>query len=191
MSAQRALGFAGGTAGVIQCRDIVGARQITWCDRAYRDHRGQEVDAVAGSAKREQTARTGYPGCEVGAAIPERVGIDNQNLGVRILDLKQLVLKRSQGMQPGDREPRQLRGDARAPGVGAVGGQELHARAGLQAQLHKNLLDAADQFGGAAIGERSARPAERGPIGIARQRPQCLSTDGRKRMKGIGHVSSK
>ena len=71
-------------------------------------------------------------------------------------------------------QPRQLRGDAGAPGVGAVGGEEGDARAGLQAEPHEHALDAADQFDGALIGQRSAGPGESRAAGIARQRPQRL-----------------
>jgi hypothetical protein len=191
MLAQRALGFAGGATGVVQRRDVVDTGEAARRDRAHRNHRGQKIDAVAGGAECEQAAQIGGPGGKLAAAIAERIGIDHQHPRFGILDLKQLILKRAQRMQPGDREPRQLRGDTRAPGVGAVGGQERHPRTRLQGKLDKGLLDAADQFGDAAIGQRSAGPTERGPLGIARQRPQRLLADGRKGMKGIGHASSK
>src|SRR5207302_268261 len=47
-----------------------------------------------------------------------------------------------------------------------------------------------DQLGGAPVGDRSPRPAERSPRGIARQRPHGLAADGRKGIKRIGHASS-
>lgn len=90
-------------------------------------------------------------------------------------------------MQRGDREPRQLRGDAAAPAVGAVGGQQRDAGAGRKAELHEHLLDAADQVGRALIGERSARPGERRARRIARERAQRLRADGRKGIERIGH----
>jgi hypothetical protein len=52
---------------------------------------------------------------------------------------KQLVVQRAQRMQPGDRKPRQLRGDAGAPGVGAVGGEKRDAGAGLKAHCMNTL----------------------------------------------------
>ncbi len=149
VGAQRAFGFPGRAAGVIQYRDIVGTSQATRRRGAHGHDPGQQIDAVAGGAEREDRAQVGCPGGEITAAIPERIGVNDQNLCFRILDLEQLIVERAQRMQPGDREPRQLRGDAGAPGVGAVGGEERHARARLQAQLHEHLLDAADQFGGA------------------------------------------
>jgi hypothetical protein len=63
-------------------------------------------------------------------------------------------------MQPGDRQPRQLRGDARAQGVGTVGGEQADARAGLQMEPHQYALDASDQIGGALIADRSAGPGK-------------------------------
>src|SRR5260370_764578 len=56
--------------------------------------------------------------------------------------------------------------------------------------MQEHLLDAADQFGGAGISDRSARPAERDPRRIARQRPQRLPAHGRKGIERIGHGSS-
>src|SRR5258706_10340281 len=76
-------------------------------------------------------------------------------------------------------------------GASTVGGEERHARARLQAQLHEYLLHPPDQFGGALVGDRSSRPAERCARGIARQRPQRLPADGRKGIERIGHVSSR
>ena len=73
-------------------------------------------------------------GREFAAAIAERVGIDDQQSRLGILDLEQLIVQRAQRMQPGDGEPRQLCGDAGAPGVGAVGGQERNPRPRRQAQ---------------------------------------------------------
>ena len=90
-------------------------------------------------------------------------------------------------MQPGDRKPRQLRGNAGAPGVGAVGGEEGDAGAGRKAKPHEHLLHAPDQFGGAGIGDRSARPGEGRPRRIARQRPQGLFACRRKRIERIAH----
>src|SRR6266536_3485734 len=90
-------------------------------------------------------------------------------------------------MQPGDGKPRQLRGDARAPSVGAVGGQESDAAARGEAELHEYALDAPDQVGRALIGDRSTRPAEGGTRRIARQRPQRLLADCWKRVERIAH----
>src|SRR3954452_1248783 len=91
-------------------------------------------------------------------------------------------------MQPGDREPRQLRSGARAIRIGTVGGKKGDARTWLQPQSHEYLLHAADQLGGAAIGDRSARPAEGDPGWVARQRQQGLSANGWKGVERVGHV---
>ena len=78
---------------------------------------------------------------------------------------------------------------AGAPGVGAVGGEKRDAGAGRKAQLHEHALHAPDHVGRAAIGDRSARPAERRPLGVARQRPQGLFARRRKRIERIAHSS--
>jgi hypothetical protein len=85
-------------------------------------------------------------------------------------------------MQPGDREPRQLRGDAGAPGVGAVGGEKRDAGAGRKASC-MNTLGCARSCRSRPIGDRSARPAERRPLRVARQRPQRLLARRRKRSR--------
>jgi hypothetical protein len=112
--------------------------------------------------------------CASAAAIAECHAVDDQHLRFGIVKLKQLIVQRPQRVQPGDRKPRQLRGAAGAPGVGAVRGEKGDAGARRKAQLHEDTLNAPDHVGRAAIGHRSARPAERGPLGIARQRPQRL-----------------
>ncbi len=190
MIAQRAFGFSGGAARVIQRRDIVGTGKTMRAGSARVIDRGKQIDAVIGGAEREDGFQAGRPGCEVAPAIAERIGVNDQHLRFGILNLKQLIVERPQGMQPGDRKPQQLRGDARTPGVGAVGGEERHARARLQAELHEYFLHTPDQFGRALVGDRSVRPAECDPRRIARQRPQRLPADGRKGIQRIGHVSS-
>ena len=123
---------------------------------------GEQIDAVVGRAEREHGLQAGGLRGEFAAAVAERDAVDHQHLRFGILELEQLVVERTQRMQPGDRQPRQLRGDAGAPGVGAVGGEEGDAGAGRKAELHEHRLHAADQVGRAPIGDRSARPAERG-----------------------------
>ena len=186
--AQRALGFAGRAAGVVQRGDIVRAGEAARGGAAGRLDRLQQVGAVIGRAEREDGFQARCPGGEFAAAIAERDAVDHQHLRFGIFQLKQLVVERTQRMQPGDRKPRQLRGDAGAPGVGAVGGEKRDAGAGRKAQLHEDALHAADHVGRAAIGDRSARPAERGALGVARQRPQRLFACRRKRVERIAHL---
>ena len=50
---------------------------------------------------------------ELAAAIAERHAVDHQHLRFGIFQLKQLIVQRTQRMQPGDRKPRQLRGSRR------------------------------------------------------------------------------
>lgn len=78
--AQRALGFSGDAAGVVQRRDIVGAGKASRVDGAGGFDRGQQIDAVTGRAEREHGIQAGCPGRELAAAIPERVGVDHQHL---------------------------------------------------------------------------------------------------------------
>ena len=131
VTAQRALGFAGRAAGVIERREIVGAGKTARRRTARGLDRGEQIDAVIGRPEREHGLQAGGSACEFAAAIAKTRAVDHQQLGFGILDLKQLIVERAQRMQPGDRKPRQLRGDAGAPGVGAVGGQEGRAGAGL------------------------------------------------------------
>ena len=98
----------------------------------------QQIDAVIRRAEREDGLQARCPGGELAAAVAERHAVDHQHLRFGILQLKQLVVERTQRMQPGDREPRQLRGDAGAPGVGAVGGEKGDAGAGRKAELHEH-----------------------------------------------------
>jgi hypothetical protein len=98
MVAQRAFGFAGGAAGVIQRRDIVGAGETVRAGGARVIDRGKQVDAVIGRAKREDGFQAVRPGCEVAPAIAERIGVNHQHLCFGILDLKQLIVERPQGM---------------------------------------------------------------------------------------------
>ena len=187
--AQRALGFAGRAAGVVQRGDIVGPGEAARRGAAGGLDRLQQVDAVIGRPERENGFQARGARREFAAAIAEGDAVDHQHLRFGIFQLKQLIVQRPQRMQPGDRKPRQLRGAAGAPGVGAVGGEKGDAGAGRKAQLHEHALDAADHVGRAAIGDRSARPAERGPLGIARQRPQRLLACRRKRVERIAHSS--
>ena len=185
--AQRALGFAGRAAGVIERGDIVRAGEIARRGAAGRLDRLQQIGAVIGGAEREDGFQARCPGGEFAAAIAERHAVDHQHLRFGIFQLEQLVVQRTQRMQPGDRQPRQLRGDAGAPGVGAVGGEKGDAGAGRKAQLHEDGLDAPDHVGRTAIADRSARPAERRALGVARQRPQRLLARRRKRVERIAH----
>jgi hypothetical protein len=98
--------------------------------------------------------------------------IDDEHLRAGIGELEQLVLKRSQRMQPGQRQPRQLRSDARAP---AVGGEKSRAGARRQAERDEDVLHPPDQIDRALIGERAARPGKGCARRIARQRPQGLA----------------
>ena len=161
--AQRALGFAGGAAGVIQRGDIVGAGQ-TARGGACRPPRSPAAGRCRSSAG--PSVNTVFRPAALAARSPPRsrkVAASMTSIcAFGILDLEQLVVERAQRMQPGDREPRQLRGDAGAPGVGAVGGEEGDAACPAQTELHEHVLHAADQVGRALIADRSARPAERG-----------------------------
>ena len=188
--AQRALGFAGRAAGVVQRGDIVRAGEIARGGAACALDRLQQIGAVIGRAEREDGFQARCPGGEFAAAVAERHAVDHQHLRFGILQLEQLVVERAQRMQPGDRQPRQLRGDAGAPGVGAVGGEKRDAGAGLKAESHEHGLHAPDHVGRALIGDRSARPAERGARRVARQRPQRLFARRRKRVERIAHLSS-
>ena len=188
--AQRALGFAGRAAGVVQRGDIVRAGEIACGGAACALDRLQQVGAVIGRAEREDGFQARCPGGEFAAAVAERDAVDHQHLRFGIFQLEQLVVERAQRMQPGDRQPRQLRGDAGAPAVGAVGGEKRDAGAGLKAQLHEHGLHAPDHVGRTLIGDRSARPAERGTRRVARQRPQGLFARRRKRVERIAHSFS-
>ena len=188
MVAQRAFGFSRGAAGIIQCRKIVRAGQTTSACRARLLERAKQIHPVIGRAEREHVDEVDRPGCELATAVAESIDVNDQRLCFRVLDLKKLILKRPQWMQPGYREPRQLRSRARAIRIGAVGGKKGDARAWLQPQPHEYLLHAADQLSGAAIGDRSAWPAEGNPGGVARQRQQGLSADGWKGVERVGHV---
>ena len=95
MGAQRAFGLSRGAAGVIQYRDIVGAGEATRRRGAHGHDPGQQIDAVAGGAEREDGAQAGCLGGEIAAAIPERIGVNHQNLRFRILDLEQLIVERA------------------------------------------------------------------------------------------------
>ena len=100
--AQRALGFAGGAAGVVQRREIVGPGEAARGGAAGGFDGLQEVDAVAGGPEREHRLEALGPGGELAAAVAERRGIDHQHLGFGILELEQLVVERAQRMQRGD-----------------------------------------------------------------------------------------
>ena len=163
MMAQRALGLAGGAAGIVQRGDVVRAGEAAWRGGPGGLDRLQQIDAVTGRTQGENGSDAGCPCRQLAAAIPERVGIDHQQLRLGILELEQLIVQRTQRMQPGDGEPRQLRGDAGAPAIGAVGGQERNPRPRRQAVRHQRVLHAADQLGRALVGDRAARPGERDP----------------------------
>ncbi len=150
---QCALRFAGRAAGVIQRRDIVGAGEAARASVAGGLDRLQQVDAVIGRAERKDGFHAERLGGEIAAAIAERDAVDHQHLRLGILDLEQLIVERSEGMQPCDRKPRQLRGYSRAPGIGAVGGQKRDAGAGRKAELHEHFLDPPDQVGRALIAD--------------------------------------
>ena len=147
MSAQHALGFSGGAAGVVQNREIVRRGKIARAGGAGGIDRGQQINPASGRTEREHGLQACGLGRQLPAAIAKRIGVDHQHLGFAILDLEQLVVERAQRMQPGDRQPRQLRRDAGAPAVCAIGGEERDARAGLKPGLHEHFLDAADQVG--------------------------------------------
>ena len=91
--------------------------------------RGQQVDAIVGRAQREHGLQRGARAASSPPRSQKGAASTTSSVGLEILDLVQLVVERSHRMQPGDGEPRQLRGDAGAPGVGAVGGEERHAGA--------------------------------------------------------------
>ena len=66
-----------------------------WRGGAHRHNPGQQIDAIAGGAEREDRPQAGCPGGEIAAAIAERIGVNHHNLRFRILDLKQLVFERA------------------------------------------------------------------------------------------------
>ncbi|MGY4466660.1 hypothetical protein ACVWWK_002342 [Bradyrhizobium sp. LB9.1b] len=171
MIAQRALGFSGRPAGVVQCREIVGAGEAQRGGVAFDLDRLQQVDAIVGRSHGEDRLELPRLCGELAAALAEGGRIDHQHLGPGILELEELVSSRPQRMQPGDAEPGQLRGDTGAPGVGAIGGEESDTRAGLQSKAHEYALDASDQVDCALIAQRSAGPGESGAARIARQCP--------------------
>ena len=111
--AQRALGFAGRATGVVQRGDIVRTGEAAGGGAAGRFDRLQEIDAVIGRTEREDGFQTRGPRGEFAAAIAERHAVDHQHLRFGIFQLKQLIVQRTQRMQPGDRKPRQLRGARR------------------------------------------------------------------------------
>ena len=185
--AHGALGFAGRAAGVVQRGDVVWPGERARGGAAGGLDRREQVRAVRGRAEREHGLQAGGSGGELAAAVAEGDAVDDQHLRFGILELEQLVVQRTHRMQPGDRQPRQLRGDAGAPGVGAVGGEKGDAGAGDKAEFREHVLHPADQVGGALIGQRSAGPAKRRALGIARQRPQRLFACRRKCVERIAH----
>jgi len=183
--AQCALGFAGGAAGVVQGREIVGARKIARAGVAGLLDHGQEIGAVGRGPQGEDGLEDLRSCRKIAAAIAEGGRIDHQHLGLGILELEQLVVQRAERMQIGEREPRELRGDAGAPAVGAVGGDEGYARAGREVEPHEHRLHPSDQVGRTLVGQRAARPRKCSALRIARQCPQRLHARGREGVERV------
>jgi hypothetical protein len=125
---------------------------------------------------------------QIAPAQPKRIGVDHQDLGFAILDLIDLVVERSQRMQPSGRQSGNLRRDADAPGVRSIGAQQRHARPRTRASVEQDPLHATDLFGRPPIGDRPAWPTERRPRRVAPEGPKRLRADSRRGMQRVGHA---
>ena len=154
--------------------------------------RGQQIDAVAGGAEREDRSQVGCPARRDHRRDPgTHRRQSTRTSAFEILDLEQLIVERAQGMQPGD---------CRAcANCAATPAHQVSARLavrnatrvpGSSPSCMNTCWMRPISSVAPAIGERSTRPAERHPRRIARQRPQRLRAGGRKGIERIGHVSS-
>jgi hypothetical protein len=167
VAAQRPLGFTGRSAGVTECSDVVGSGEIPRRDAADDLHGGDEIDAIFGAAECENAEDPSGPRRQLAAALQKRIGVDDEDLGFAILDLMQLVLQRSERMQPSGRHSRNLGRDADAPGIRSICAQQRHARGRTPASVHQDRLHATDPFDRATIGDRSSQPTERSSRRVA------------------------
>src|SRR4029079_19796886 len=86
---QRALGFAGRAAGVVERGDIVGAGEAARRGAACRFDRLQEIRAVVGTAEGEDGLQPRGFGGEFAATVTEGDAVDDKHLRFGIFQLKQ------------------------------------------------------------------------------------------------------
>ena len=177
--AERALGFAGRAAGVVERGDGVGVGEIARRHGAGRLRRCEQVAAVVGVLEREDRPQARRARGQLGAARPEGARVDDEGVGFGILDLIELVGERAERMQPGDGGAAKVRGNAGAPGLVPIGSEKRDAAAAVEPCRDEHRLKAPDQVVRRAIAERAAVPGESGARGIAAERRQRLRTDGR------------
>ena len=179
MVAQRALGFAGRAAGVVEDGDGVGVGEVAHGDGAGGFRRREQVAAIIGVFEREHRPQSRRARGKLGAARPEHARVDDECVSFGILDLIELVGERAEWMQRGGGGAGKLRRDARAPGLVPVGGEERNAAAAAEPRRHEHRLHATDQVVYGAVGEGAAVPGESGARRITAERRERLRTGGR------------
>ena len=188
MASQRPLGFARRATRVTERGDVVRSREVPRRSAADGLRGREQIDAIFRAAERENVADARGSRREFATAQPKRIGVDHQDLGFAILDLIDLIVKRSQRMQPSGRQPANLRRDANTPGVRSIGAQQRHARALIRAGVEQEPLHATDLFDHPPICDRPAWPTERRPRRVAPESPKRLRADSRRGMQQVGHA---
>jgi hypothetical protein len=180
MTAERPLGFAGRPTSVKERRDVVRSGEIPRGGAPDGLYSREQINAIFRPAQREDLTQPYRSRRQLAAALEKGFGVDHQDLGFAVFDLVDLILQRGQRMQRGSRQPGDLRRDGSAPGVGPIGAEQGHAGGRTRAGVHQDSLHASDPFARSSIGDRSARPTERRPRGVARESPKRLCARSRQ-----------
>ncbi len=120
MAPHDALGTSGRTARVIENCDVVRIGEIARARGSRLGRGAQEVDAVLGSAEREDEPHPAGAAGQFSAAFGERLRVDEERVDLGILDLREMVGERTDRVKPRRAHRTRLCRESGTPRVGAI-----------------------------------------------------------------------
>src|SRR5215471_2278199 len=180
--------FARGAARVVEDSYLIARGEIMCGGTTDCFSRPEQIEPVLCWPKRINGREPGCTSRQLATPFQERRRVDDECCTLSVLELVDLIRKRTQRVQKSCAQARRACRDPGTPCVRAIGGQQGDALPAPQAVFEKHRLHPRDQIDCAPVRKRAIAKYEGGTVGIAAERAQRLCGYRRTAVHPISHL---